>query len=262
MKKAVCIGINYYGTPSKLNGCINDAHDMRDLLVDQYAYPREQVRMVCDQSGFEQPTRANILAAMAWLVDGMKPGDQCFLSYSGHGSYTRDILRRDESDGRDEVLCAVDGAIVDDVIFDTLIRRVPAGAQLICFFDCCHSGSITDLKYNYICAPGANQNWQKYELMLERGYDAPGNVFMFSGCYDHQVSMDVVMRDAQTNYQGRPCGAFTYCMLSTLRANDYAHVTNQSLLVQLNQCLKQRKFVQISQFSCSKPELFEAEFQP
>lgn len=261
MKKAVCIGINYFGTPSQLNGCINDAMDMRELLLTQYQYSADNVRMLCDAPGYTQPTRANILSAIAWLVQDLKAGDKCVLSYSGHGSYTRDISR-DETDGRDEVMCALDGGILDDQLFHVLIKPVPHGAHLTCFFDCCHSGSITDLKYNYKCVGNA---WNKYELALERSFEAPGNAVVYTGCYDHQVSMDVVMRDAEcTGANGKPCGAFTHCMLSALRSAAAANtnLTHESLLVRINKNLKDNRFVQISQFGCSKPELFEAPFAP
>ena len=112
-----------------------------------------------------RPTHANIIRAMNWLVADAKPGDNFFLHYSGHGSQTED-LDGDEEDGLDETILPVDfktaGQIVDDVCFpitmvsdsqkmhDILVKPLPKGARLTAIFDCCHSGSVLDLPYEYV----------------------------------------------------------------------------------------------------------------
>lgn len=45
-----------------------------------------------------QPTKANILKAMHWLVKDARPGDALFFHYSGHGGQTEDH-DGDEGDG-------------------------------------------------------------------------------------------------------------------------------------------------------------------
>jgi hypothetical protein len=42
------------------------------------------------QTQIGQPTRANILRAMAWLVEGACPHDSLFFHYSGNGGQTVD----------------------------------------------------------------------------------------------------------------------------------------------------------------------------
>ena len=37
-KYALIIGINYYNTPNRLNGCINDANNIRNLLINKLIY--------------------------------------------------------------------------------------------------------------------------------------------------------------------------------------------------------------------------------
>lgn len=65
-----------------------------------------------------QPTRANIIRALHWLVADAQPNDSLFLHFSGHGGQTED-LDGDEEDGLDETIYPVDfkhaGMIVDDV---------------------------------------------------------------------------------------------------------------------------------------------------
>jgi hypothetical protein len=79
-------------------------------------------------------------------------GDSLFMHYSGHGGSMRDD-NGDEEDGKDETLVPVDyqnaGQIRDDVIFKEVVSMLPKGAQLTVVMDCCHSGSILDLPYNF-----------------------------------------------------------------------------------------------------------------
>jgi hypothetical protein len=47
-KKALIIGINYHGTKHALNGCVNDALNVRRFLVEQRGYshlPHDMVMM-------------------------------------------------------------------------------------------------------------------------------------------------------------------------------------------------------------------------
>jgi hypothetical protein len=91
-KKALLIGINYTGSKHQLNGCINDAMNVREYLVRDRGYSPDQRDMVILTDAPENrgtpffPTGANMLAAFKWLVSGNNPGDSLWLSYSGHGS--------------------------------------------------------------------------------------------------------------------------------------------------------------------------------
>nr|P0CM58.1 RecName: Full=Metacaspase-1; Flags: Precursor [Cryptococcus neoformans var. neoformans JEC21]P0CM59.1 RecName: Full=Metacaspase-1; Flags: Precursor [Cryptococcus neoformans var. neoformans B-3501A] len=159
-KKALCIGINYVGSSSALAGCINDAHNVQKFLIERYGYKSEDIVMLTDDARNPRqiPTRANILAAMHWLVQGAQPNDSLFFHYSGHGGQTPD-LDGDEDDGYDEVIYPLDfktaGHIVDDDITDCkgrhniMVRPLPAGCRLTAIYDSCHSGTALDLPYIY-----------------------------------------------------------------------------------------------------------------
>ena len=90
-RKALLIGINYYGTANQLNGCINDAMNLREYLVRDRGYSSDQHDMVVMTDDPQnrgtpfEPTGRNMLAAFQWLVTGNRDGDSVFLSYSGHG---------------------------------------------------------------------------------------------------------------------------------------------------------------------------------
>ncbi|RXW17553.1 hypothetical protein EST38_g8300 [Candolleomyces aberdarensis] len=153
-KKALLIGINYFGTTGELRGCINDVENLLTFIEEQWDYHDADVRVLRDDSEDpdDQPTKANILAAMEWLVEDAQPNDALFLHYSGHGSQQEDE-DGDEKDGIDEALCPVDytdsGLIVDDVLHDILVKPLPRGCRLTVLFDSCHSGSALDLPYMY-----------------------------------------------------------------------------------------------------------------
>jgi len=90
-KKALLIGINYFGTEQELAGCINDALNVREFLVNDRGWsdsPDDMVVMT-DDPGNEGtnlwPSLENVKEAIAWLVNGNEEGDACWLSYSGHG---------------------------------------------------------------------------------------------------------------------------------------------------------------------------------
>ncbi|GAA6006241.1 hypothetical protein JCM10207_000573 [Rhodosporidiobolus poonsookiae] len=154
-RKALCIGINYTGTSSQLNGCHNDAKNISKFLVERYNYREEDIVMLMDTpgaSGMSVPTKANILRAMQWLVRDAKPNDALFFHYSGHGGQTAD-KDGDEADGYDETIYPLDhkqaGVIVDDEMHAIMVGPLPQGCRLTAIFDCCHSGSALDLPYIY-----------------------------------------------------------------------------------------------------------------
>lgn len=153
-RKALLIGINYFGQDGELRGCINDTKNVSAFLMERYGYKREDMVILTDDAESEvlQPTKANMIRAMQWLVADARPNDALFLHYSGHGGQTADE-DGDEEDGADEVIYPVDykraGHIVDDEIHFHVVRPLQAGVRLTAIFDSCHSGSVMDLPYIY-----------------------------------------------------------------------------------------------------------------
>lgn len=85
-RKALLIGINYFGQrPGELHGCINDVRNVSSFLTERYGYRREDMVILTDDqpNPIGHPTKANILRAMHWLVNGAQPHDSLFLHYSG-----------------------------------------------------------------------------------------------------------------------------------------------------------------------------------
>ncbi|KAI4130606.1 MAG: hypothetical protein LQ347_003314 [Umbilicaria vellea] len=167
-RKALLIGINYYGTNHELKGCINDAFNMKDYLVRDRGYSPAQHDMVMLTDAPENrgtpffPTGANMMAAFQWLVTGNNPGDSVFLSYSGHGGQVKDP-DGDRDSGFDDTICPLDftthGQITSDTacalsalpsfLHKVLVSPMIPNARLTILFDCCHSGSAVELPYVY-----------------------------------------------------------------------------------------------------------------
>lgn len=89
-KKAVLVGINYFGQKGELGGCINDVHNLKDFLcracgldlltAGTYGYSLGDMVLLTDDSGDYRtlPTKRNIIEAMRWLVDGASRDDALF----------------------------------------------------------------------------------------------------------------------------------------------------------------------------------------
>eukprot|EP00928_Gymnodinium_smaydae_P028926 TRINITY_DN21925_c0_g3_i1.p1 TRINITY_DN21925_c0_g3~~TRINITY_DN21925_c0_g3_i1.p1 ORF type:complete len:699 (-),score=178.74 TRINITY_DN21925_c0_g3_i1:61-2103(-) len=153
-RRSVLVGINYFGTSSELNGCINDVTRMLPLLESMGfpAQPDSQL-VLTDDGRAQQPTKANMVAALRWLVADARPGDSFFFHYSGHGG--RDPCPKEEAaSGYHETLCPVDyqsaGQLLDTELFELLVRPLPSGAKLTCLLDCCHSGGVLNLPYMFL----------------------------------------------------------------------------------------------------------------
>mmetsp|Transcript_59583 Transcript_59583/g.126657 ORF Transcript_59583/g.126657 Transcript_59583/m.126657 type:complete len:348 (-) Transcript_59583:109-1152(-) len=151
-RRALFIGINYFGQKGELRGCINDVHNIKGFLTSNFRIDEVLVLTDDQKNPRSIPTRQNILNAFRWLRNGARAGDSLVLHYSGHGGSVKDT-DGDEEDGMDETLIPVDykeaGHIVDDEIHDVLCRGLPKGVRLTAIMDCCHSESMLDLPYLY-----------------------------------------------------------------------------------------------------------------
>ncbi|KAB8271229.1 caspase domain-containing protein [Aspergillus minisclerotigenes] len=285
-RKALLIGINYFNQKGQLRGCINDVKNMSTYLYENFGYPRENMVLLTDdqQNPKSQPTKANILRAMHWLVKDAKPNDSLFFHYSGHGGQTPD-LDGDEDDGYDEVIYPVDfrqaGHIVDDEMHRIMVNPLQPGVRLTAIFDSCHSGSALDLPYIY----STQGILKEPNLAKEAGQGLLGVVSAYArGDMGSMVSTavgffkkaakgdevyernkqtktsgaDVIMwsgsKDDQTSQdaqiQGQATGAMSWAFISALRKNP------QQSYVQLLNSIRDElstKYTQKPQLSCSHP---------
>mmetsp|Transcript_4038 Transcript_4038/g.5802 ORF Transcript_4038/g.5802 Transcript_4038/m.5802 type:complete len:318 (-) Transcript_4038:207-1160(-) len=152
-KRAVMIGINYVGdNPGELRGCHNDVFNMKKYIQDVHGFEDENITILMDDGNHTVPTRENILAAYSKIVEESQPGDAVFCHYSGHGGKLKDD-NGDEADGYDETLVPVDyktaGQIRDDLLYKNLVGGFKEGVFCTFVMDCCHSGSVLDLPFQF-----------------------------------------------------------------------------------------------------------------
>ena len=223
-KNALLIGIVYKGTDHELYGCINDVNDVKTRL-DSKGF---QCQMLTDTTPLK-PTRINMLNSIKSLLSNAVAGDQLFLFYSGHGSYVQD-RNRDEADGNDEALVSLDlQEIVDDELKTLMLQHLKKDVTLVAMFDSCNSGSVLDLKYQYMVGDA--------ERITENYLETAGKVYMISGCMDTQRSEDAFI--------GKPQGAMTWSLLESLKTQ----LTWRQLLQSMRDLLKTNGYEQIPQLS-------------
>ena len=218
-KRALTIGINDYpGTDGDLSGCINDAQDWAAVLGGKgYA-----VTSLLDEAA----TLDAMVEKIGDLITSAVKGDSLIITYSGHGTWVPD-RSGDEADGRDEALCPhdiADGqALVDDEIAALFDQR-PAGVRVVLISDSCHSGSVTrgdeaDLdpalpRARFLppaswMSLGALAATRSRPAALMGGMTRAGGDLLLAGCRDTEFSWD-------TQFRGRPNGAFTYYAIKSL----------------------------------------------
>ncbi|KAI3316579.1 hypothetical protein HD806DRAFT_517189 [Xylariaceae sp. AK1471] len=159
-RRALLIGINYFGQCGQRRNSINDVRNMSAYLVEHFGYKREDIVILSDdmQYPMSQPTKPNLLRAMHWLVKDAQPNDSLFFHYSGHCDQAEDLKGDkkydDEKSGFENVIFPVDfrqvGHITDEEMHRIMVRPLQVGVRLTAVFDSVHSGSgIDHLPYIY-----------------------------------------------------------------------------------------------------------------
>ncbi|EGV65375.1 Ca(2+)-dependent cysteine protease [Yamadazyma tenuis] len=286
-RKALLVGVNYFGTNNELKGCINDVKNMSSFLNKQFGYSwDDMVILTDDQRQYNKiPTRENILRGMQWLTRDARPNDSLFFHYSGHGGVTKD-LDGDEEDGTDQVIYPLDfeqnGFIVDDIMHEIMVRPLPMGCRLTALYDSCHSGTALDLPYVYstkgvVKEPSILKDVGGDALSAVLSYER-GNVggmlsslgkmaktVMNQGSFDEDKvrqmkasPADVISlsgsKDDQTSadasFNGSASGAMSYAFISIL--SQFPEQSYLSLLNRMRDFLK-AKYSQKPQLSSSHP---------
>jgi hypothetical protein len=237
IKKALLIGINYNNTQYQLNGCINDAANIKTYIL-QKGFNESNITTLSDDTQ-EKPNRDTILTKFQQLLSSSNPGDIVLFTYSGHGSYIKDI-NNDEKDNNDETIVPIDfNLISDDTLKSIIDANLKEGVTLIAFFDSCHSGTMLDLPYQYFDSENNNNN-----TINNANSETKGNVIMISGCRDSQTSADAYINNVSR-------GAMTWALLTVLNENSNG-ISWADLLQKMRTNLINNKYTQMPQLSCGK----------
>lgn len=272
MRKALIVGINAYpGCP--LQGCVNDAVNMRNLLMTRYGFGSGDICMLTDG----EATTANILSKLDWLVD-VRPGDFVVFHYSGHGAQvpTGDPS---EPDGLSECICPVDfdwsaPRMIIDKQFVSIFSRIPAGCIFNWASDSCHSGDLdrelvapvamskSNVFYPIACFLKKLCFWQKPKVATAKTFPNPPHIMLgisraaakgfqtrgmvggkldvgfISGCKSNQTSADTYMNN-------QPCGALTTFLIKNI--NETPNVPLSTLVANINRDLQANGYSQSPQ---------------
>ncbi|HYK57382.1 MAG TPA: caspase family protein, partial [Flavisolibacter sp.] len=225
IQKALIIGIDIYKPENavtaasagranwmNLDGCVNDATAVRDLVVAKYGFLNANTTTLFN----EQATRARIISELKKLASEAKKGDVIFVYYAGHGSQVYNSLSP-ETDKKDESIVPSDsykGAVdIRDKELAALFNLIlDKGALLTVIFDSCHSGSIGR---GFINEP------PKMRFIEESRTDAKDdyvpvrpetrNALILSAAQDFEFAKE------QRDENNIPHGAFTIALLKALQ---------------------------------------------
>jgi Caspase domain len=269
---ALCIGINYRGSPYQLNGCVNDAVNTANYLR---AFGFANIDIVTDDpavtcNASTAASGANIANKLKDLVERSRQGklDLVWISYSGHGTQALDTRSRttvdlnpamnldvnpnidttygDEADGLDDAIVPSDhdtyGIIRDDYLRNILASFSPA-TWVVVVMDACHSGTMGDLKYLWNL-PSNVKGQATYQAQSK--LECLPRVLMVSGCRDSQTSADAYFSDRR-----QYGGALTRCLLDVLVSKPTACSNVFLLLSELRNQVRLRGFTQTVQLSSS-----------
>jgi hypothetical protein len=248
MSKALLFGINYTTSPeSSLRGCVQDVKNMADTLKNVFKF--EDVEIHTDE---HNDSAVNKNAIIDTLIRAMhecysKKIKHLWVHFSGHGSQVRDV-DGDEKDGLDECFIPADykltGVLRDDD-FVNIFNNFPKYTKIFCVFDCCHSGTMLDLCYEY------ELNSLNHVFKTEKYFkynNCTPSIVMISGCRDTQTSADaynVMLKHTFT-------GALTSCILLIIQSYGIS-VSIESLFSRVSKLLKEKKFDQKPLLSSSFP---------
>jgi metacaspase-1 len=260
-KKALCVGINNFKNypENELNGCINDADDMKKLLIKYMGFKEKEITKITDSKA----TKKNIMKNLKEMVNGAKDGKYNALAFSlsSHGTQIPDTSG-DEKDRADEAFCPHDLAIkgniwdpdhiiTDDELHDLFIQ-LPEEVSLEVYLDTCHSGSglkamepLTDRKPRYIPPPSA-MAFKKIDIIPKINQpllnEGASDQILWAACKSDQTSADA-------NIDGDYHGAFTYFFCKEVNASKN-QISRNEILNLVVADLKAEEYTQTPQLEC------------
>lgn len=244
--KAVLFGLNYAHTADlKLEGCINDVINMSRYL-SQFGVPCEMYTDDNEKTMAFTTGKGIVTTLFELAAESIKKNlEFVWIHFSGHGSYTAD-KSGDELDRRDEALVPTDfqqsGLISDDYL-QSIFRCFNPKTRVVCVFDCCHSGTIGDIKFSWEGTPPR-------PTVENKKCTVRAPIITLSGSLDNQTAADAynVLKDNKFS------GAMTSSLLIALTRAPQLRSNVVNLLSAIRNLLKQMKFQQVPKL-CSTHDL-------
>lgn len=247
-RKALLIGINNFKDAgiNQLNGCVNDAMDIRAILKEFFGFTNTDIHVLLNS----RATKAMIFDRLYSLQHWAQPGDLVVFSFSAHGSQIRDRHGDELNDHMDELFCPYDmnwdeGTYILDDEMAQICNGFKPNVQFEVIMDTCHSATM--LKG---INPSIMINMSKYRIkpknirppvdifLRQEGeencmsstrqimrYRTINEKILWAVCKSDQTSADAYF-DSQSN------GAFTYAFCKAIRASK-GIISRKSLIKQI-----------------------------
>ena len=251
--KGLLFGLNYqHCASSRLNGCVNDVRNMKAYLTKTLQMPCDVYTDDVDRANTSQKGIIKRLTEFAAETRKHKY-KFVWIHYSGHGTSEAD-RSGDEVDGFDECLVPSDyetaGMITDDVLAGIFNQFNPT-TRIVFVFDCCHSGTIADLKYSF-------ELNKTCTIENKTSSNTMPKMISLSGCLDYQVSMDVYGAFAPREFSG----AMSACLLFALKEKPALRNDVFALMTDVLARLKAKGMQQIPKIAASYDVCKDVAFIP
>ncbi|CAG8485481.1 8141_t:CDS:2 [Paraglomus occultum] len=226
-KKALMIGINYYGSPYELKGCINDVANIKAFLL-QHDYEESSIRVLTDDQldTTKIPTRANMIEGLKWLVRDAQPGVRLTVIFdSCHSGTALDLPYTYSTKG---------------IIKEPGILK--AGGSALFYAGISYlQGDLKVAKDNIHSFTKKAREGKVISQRNKANKSSKADVIMLSGCKDLQTSADAFEA-------GKSTGAMSYALITTVKKK--YPLTYQELLNSVRDILTE-KYLQKPQLSAS-----------
>ncbi len=138
---AVIIGIDKYKYSKQLNYAVKDAEAVKDILINKFDYPEENIRYLTD----EKATLSEIKLALDDISTTAGENDRVLVFYSGHGETIRGIDGAEKGyiipyEGRQNKAYAT-GLAMDEILTTSMMSP---SKHMLFLMDACYSGLMTE----------------------------------------------------------------------------------------------------------------------
>ncbi|RZD41621.1 MAG: hypothetical protein CXT73_04560 [Methanobacteriota archaeon] len=211
VKLALLVGLNYPNEEKLLlNSSYNDMLLVEKYLMVSEGFDQSNILVLSDnpnkKTSESNATFFNIVKRIKEMTEMASTNDMLFFYFTGHGTQIKD-KSGDEVDNLDEVFLPSDygQTVLSDDLIKSLLSTCVANTTLI--FDCCNSGSVSDLKYLYTLTP------HTFSANLEKK-DENNSIICFSASNDSALTYSSVLPAANKNVKWY--SNFTYYFIKEL----------------------------------------------
>jgi hypothetical protein len=194
--KALFVGVEYAAIPSiALPSTQQDIAASKQKI--QELYPDCINVRVLSEASEEKPTRKNILKAIQWLVEDIKPGQHVFFHYSGHGGQLIDVNGNYKSIFENCIYPCKGKKlqiILDEEIRKELIEKIPKGSKGFIVMDSYSGDATIELEHTW-------QTAEDRTLYYAQNIEMPtleGKIIVLSSCLTDDATMNPAAIYGQT----------------------------------------------------------------